>query len=644
MTWITAFTIVTALYQDPQPAERGPIHEAFAQPVEARSTRGPILTKEPPAPVTEQPPDEKPEGDNVLWIDGYWHFDPDRDDFIWISGFWRQTPPGQVWMPGRFEKDGDGRRWYSGYWQVEEQANQEPEQEQPPPSLDVGPTIPAPQPNMTWAPGFYVRQERRWAWRTGTWITYRPGWVWSPARWIYTPSGFVFTSGYWDYPLEYRGVIYAPVYYPRGWIARPGYFYRPSVIIVNNDLSCGLFNRPGAGIYYFGNYFSPVYGNQGYVFWANQRPIYRPDPLFVYYRQSRDRAWVAGVQDFGRLRQEGKPAVAPPLALVSANGPKPPLARVSGDSVRVVSANQQGKVNLKNPDKIPPKTDIPPSQVVARPIRPVGPGGRPIVSPNNKDLAKDSKGNIKDIGKSKDAMINKDKGIAKDLAKSKDMPPTKDKGLVKDIAKSKDTPPNKDKMPQKDLPAINPTKDKGPAKDLAKPKDIPLNKDKMPQKNLPVVNPTKDKGPMKDIGSPKDTPLKTPQKELPVINPTKDKGPAKTNPTVPPRDNPKTNPGVPSTRPPATVPPSSTKDTKRPENPKAPAPSGNGPSGTRPSFYSPTAPTTSTGTRPPASLGTSNPSSRPPVSSGKSSSSTRPPATSGSGSTKTTSPSTTKKP
>ncbi len=611
MTWITAFTIVTALYQDPQPAERGPIHEAFAQPVEARSTRGPILTKEPPAPVTEQPPDEKPEGDNVLWIDGYWHFDPDRDDFIWISGFWRQTPPGQVWMPGRFEKDGDGRRWYSGYWQVEEQANQEPEQEQPPPSLDVGPTIPAPQPNMTWAPGFYVRQERRWAWRTGTWITYRPGWVWSPARWIYTPSGFVFTSGYWDYPLEYRGVIYAPVYYPRGWIARPGYFYRPSVIIVNNDLSCGLFNRPGAGIYYFGNYFSPVYGNQGYVFWANQRPIYRPDPLFVYYRQSRDRAWVAGVQDFGRLRQEGKPAVAPPLALVSANGPKPPLARVSGDSVRVVSANQQGKVNLKNPDKIPPKTDIPPSQVVARPIRPVGPGGRPIVSPNNKDLTKDSKGNIKDLGKSKDAMINKDKGIAKDLAKSKDMPPTKDKGLVKDIAKAK---------------------------------NIPLNKDKMPQKNLPVVNPTKDKGPMKDIGSPKDTPLKTPQKELPVINPTKDKGPAKTNPTVPPRDNPKTNPGVPSTRPPATVPPSSTKDTKRPENPKAPAPSGNGPSGTRPSFYSPTAPTTSTGTRPPASLGTSNPSSRPPVSSGNSSSSSRPPATSGSGSTKTTSPSTTKKP
>jgi hypothetical protein len=499
---------------------------------------------------------------------------------------------------------------------------------------------------MTWAPGFYVRHERRWAWRTGTWITYRPGWVWNPARWIYTPSGFVFASGYWDYPLEYRGVIYAPVYYPRGWIARPGYFYRPSIIIVNNDLSCGLFHRPGAGIYYFGNYFSPAYGNQGYVFWANQRPIYRPDPLFVYYRQSRDRAWVAGVQDFGRLRQEGKPAVAPPLALVSANGPKQPLARVSGDSVRVVSANQQGKVNLKNPDKIPPKTDIPPSQVVARPIKPGVPGGRPPGSPNNKDLAKEPKGNIKDIGKSKDAMINKDKGIAKDLAKSKDMPPTKDKGIVKDIAKSKDTPPNKDKMPQKDLPVVNPTKDKGAAKDLAKPKDIPLNKDKMPQKNLPIVNPTKDKGPMKDIGSPKDTPLKTPQKELPVINPTKDKGPAKTNPTVPPRDNPKTNPGVPSTRPPATVPPSSTKDTKRPENPKAPAPapSGNGPSGARPSFYSPPAPTTSTGTRPPASLGTSSPSLRPPVSSGNSSSPSRPPATSGSGSTKTTSPSTTKKP
>ena len=43
----------------------GPIHEAFAQPVDIQPEPGPIIPKAPPAAVEELPPDQKPAGDNV---------------------------------------------------------------------------------------------------------------------------------------------------------------------------------------------------------------------------------------------------------------------------------------------------------------------------------------------------------------------------------------------------------------------------------------------------------------------------------------------------------------------------------------------------------------------------------------------------
>src|SRR5260370_19981134 len=65
---------------------RGPIHEAYAQPTDTAPQAGPIIPKQPPDPVVEQPPDEKPQGDNVIWIPGYWTWDSDRSDFTWVSG------------------------------------------------------------------------------------------------------------------------------------------------------------------------------------------------------------------------------------------------------------------------------------------------------------------------------------------------------------------------------------------------------------------------------------------------------------------------------------------------------------------------------------------------------------------------------
>lgn len=501
MTWLVSLLLACFPLQDGQTADKGPIHEAFAQPVDAKSVRGPLLATEPPKPIREEPPEDKPEGDNVLWIDGYWHHDTERSDYLWISGFWRQAPPGQKWMPGHFEREAGGWRWYSGYWQAEEQVDQEPESEQPPASLDIGPTIPAPRADMTWAPGFYVRRDRVWAWRPGTWISYRPGWVWNPAQWVYTRRGFVFVQGYWDYPLEYRGVIYAPVYYPPAVIVRPGFCHRPSLIIVNNDLSCGLFARPGFGMYYFGNYFTPVYANQGFVFWATPRPMFRPDPIFAYYRQARDPAWVAGVQDYGRLRVQGKTATAPTLALASSTGPKPPLARPAGDNVRLVAASQQGKVVLKNTAPPPPKTDIPASQVIARPIKP----GTTAVKPNTvltDGKLKDAKG--KELPKDAKAMADKDaaksKASLKDqLKESKsltDKDSAKSKGSLKDQPRDSKPVTGKDmpKDPQRDLPKTKDfSKDLPKTKDAipAQPKDRPAGKPAPTELNRPM-SPTRD--------------------------------------------------------------------------------------------------------------------------------------------------------
>ena len=77
---------------------RGPVHEAFAEPISYDPTPGVVMPNEPPAAIEEIPPDERPEGD-ALWIPGYWQWDNERSDFIWISGIWRDPRPTAVGFP-----------------------------------------------------------------------------------------------------------------------------------------------------------------------------------------------------------------------------------------------------------------------------------------------------------------------------------------------------------------------------------------------------------------------------------------------------------------------------------------------------------------------------------------------------------------
>src|SRR6185437_845057 len=66
---------------------RGPVHEAYAEPTEVRPDPSPVIPRQPPAPIEELPPDQRPEGDNVQWIPGYWAWQTDPGDFVWVSGF-----------------------------------------------------------------------------------------------------------------------------------------------------------------------------------------------------------------------------------------------------------------------------------------------------------------------------------------------------------------------------------------------------------------------------------------------------------------------------------------------------------------------------------------------------------------------------
>jgi hypothetical protein len=319
----------------PQVQGRGPIHEGFAQPNEGPYV-APVAPKTPPEPILEQPPDQRPEGDNVVWVPGYWAWDEDKSDFLWVSGFWRVAPNGRRWVPGYWTKTDAGWQWVNGFWAPSGQEQIPYVQEPPPASLERGPSVPPPSDDYYYVPGSWVYpgQYGGFAWSPGFWVRPQPGYLWNPARWAWTPRGYLYVSGYWDRNFANRGVLFAPTYFarPSVWQNR-GWAYTPSYVVSPQALMGSLWVRPRAGYYAYGDYYASQYAKAGYQPWATYGAKAR-DPLYGYYRwASRDnRNWQRNLVTTYQNRVNGD-ATLPPRTLVAQTQLQARQKNVSSDLI-----------------------------------------------------------------------------------------------------------------------------------------------------------------------------------------------------------------------------------------------------------------------------------------------------------------------
>jgi len=315
---------------------RGPVHEAFAEPGQAHPEPTPLVAKQPPGPIEEAPPDQKPEGNHVQWLPGYWSYDEEAQDYLWVSGFWRDVPPGRRWVPGNWQAVDGGWHWVSGLWAAagQQEAHYLPA---PPPTIDRGASVPAPDETSTYAPGCWVYRESRFLWRPGFWVAYQPNWIWTHDRYVWTPAGCVFVDGYWDHPLESRGLLFAPVRIASRYRTLENWSYTPRYVIQPDFLMGALFARPTTCHYYFGDYFAQGYLGQGYVPWIDYHlGGSNYDPMFSHYRHqfAGDPGWERNVRALYVGRRQG-------------DVPRPPHTLLQQTQlVQTIAANRTTNVSI----------------------------------------------------------------------------------------------------------------------------------------------------------------------------------------------------------------------------------------------------------------------------------------------------------
>jgi hypothetical protein len=299
--------------QGVQVLTRGPVHEAFAGMATFNPEPGIVVTKAPPDAIAEVPPAERPEGDNVAWIPGYWAWDDERSDFLWVSGTWRALPPGREWLAGYWGQTPQGYQWISGYW-ADATAREATYLPAPPATMEEGPNVAAPSMDYEWTPGCWIWYQGSYAWRPGYWTQGQADWDWIPAHYVWTPRGYIFVEGFWDYPVERRGVLFAPVYFESGVYARRDYSYSPTIVIDLGVFSDHLFLRPRYQHYYFGDYYAASYAQSGfYASFSFQSGRYGYDPIFSQQRweHRQDREWEHRVEASYQYRRDNEAARPP---------------------------------------------------------------------------------------------------------------------------------------------------------------------------------------------------------------------------------------------------------------------------------------------------------------------------------------------
>ncbi len=297
----------TPAEEQPEVMTRGPVHEAYATPVDLEpEAKSMAATKAPPAALKETPPAERPDGNQYVWVPGYWAWDTDRADYIWVSACWRVAPPNMYWVPGYWRPNGPVWEWVPGFWATN--ATRQIEYLPAPPApIVVEPVGIAPSPDYTWVPPCYYWVNGAYVLRSGYWLESRPGWLWIPSHTVWSPRGYVFVAGYWDFPIERRGVLFCPVYVPPAVVVSTTFVFTPSVTVSFGFLSTSLFVAPRYCHYYFGDYYDPVYINIGIYAWCDRGPRRRwCDPIWdhEYWRHHRDPHWERDTRHYYEQRRD----------------------------------------------------------------------------------------------------------------------------------------------------------------------------------------------------------------------------------------------------------------------------------------------------------------------------------------------------
>jgi hypothetical protein len=294
--------------EQPEVLTRGPVHEAFAEPVSLQADDGLVTSKQPPARIEEIPQREKPAGGNFVWVPGYWSWDGERNNYIWVSGCWRIAPPKMSWVSGYWTRVSVGWKWVSGFWM--QSGNNEIEYlKAPPATVEIEPVGTPPAPECIWVPGCWYWSQDRYVSRPGYWLQGHTGWVWIPSHYVWTPRGYVFSSGHWDYSLERRGVLFAPVYFPSSVVyTRPGFRYSLGVTVDLGLLKVNLFCSPRYSHYYFGDYYDDAYIRIGiFPCFESVRRHTWYDPIYQYGRwHSRDSRWDEHEKSSYELRRNDR--------------------------------------------------------------------------------------------------------------------------------------------------------------------------------------------------------------------------------------------------------------------------------------------------------------------------------------------------
>ncbi|WP_165064063.1 hypothetical protein [Paludisphaera rhizosphaerae] len=259
---------------DLKPMADGPLHEAFLSV--RRDLEPAVLAQSPPPPIVERPGPEPPRSD-ARWIEGYWEWSPDRSKFVWVTGTWRVPPPGRFWVNTLWKRNENGWRRFPGFWSDRATDKLAYGADGPPKDRPIDDSGAPPKSNCFYIPGQFVVDGDRIAWRKGFWADAKPGWAWTPATWTRQPEGWIFQEGYWDYPLEERGILFAPAEIARE--VRPGEVltYHPYTM-VSPELYGQLYGAFGRSTPYYDGYPGVAYdeGGRYYAFadYGNLSPYY----------------------------------------------------------------------------------------------------------------------------------------------------------------------------------------------------------------------------------------------------------------------------------------------------------------------------------------------------------------------------------